>query len=154
VKLSGRTKLIVLAAAAAVLFVAVVAWREAGRPLAYISADRVHGVRAEGVPGRRARDLSPEETAELCALLRAARRIGDFQGPRSVSVELVTADYGRLMVYDFDGPGANLNIDAGGPTERMVSVRSSALGRFLKRLGAELAGSRGSPARPEKAAAP
>jgi len=148
VKLSVRVRLIVLAVAAATLFVGAVAWRESGLPLAYLGPERVHAGRATGLPGRRGRDLERAEIAELCTLLRRARRIDDFEGPRSVSVELATLDYGRVLVHDFAGPGANLHLDAGGPNEAMVSVRSRALGELLGRLGRELA-------RPaEKAAAP
>ena len=105
-----------------------------------MGAERVHGARATGLAGRRSRELRPGELAELCALLRAARRTDPFEGQRAVSVELVTADYGRVLVHDFGGPGANLHLRAGRPDKENVTVRSGNLGEFLRRLAADLAG--------------
>ncbi len=144
-KKSTRIKLIVAGIVAAVAFVALLAWRESGYPLAYIHPDRVYLARATGVQSKRARDLTPEELAQLCEILANAKRIKSFQGRRSVSIELMTVDYGRVMVYDFGNPGANLLINAAKPEEESFTVRSGKLGDFLKKLAAELA-----PPEPEK----
>jgi hypothetical protein len=133
-----RLKLIAAATVAAVACVAALAWWESGFPLRYVSAGRVHGARAASVRGRRGRDLANGEIAELCRLLSSARRIDDFQGPRSVEVELDTVDYGRVRVYDFSGPGANLYLHVGRPEEESCTVRSGRLGDFLSVLADEL----------------
>jgi hypothetical protein len=49
-----------------------------------------------------------------------------------------TVDYGRVLVQDLDGPGANLHMMAGDPRERTCTVRSGALGEFLSRIAAGL----------------
>ncbi len=134
----ARTRLIVAGIAAAVLFVGALAWWESRFPLKYLDADRVHMARAEAVRGGRERELTGEERAELCELLNGAPRIESFEGRRSVTVELVTADYGRVNVYDLGGPGANLLINAGRKGEETCTVRSGKLGDFLARLAGEL----------------
>ena len=134
-----RNRLIFAALAAAVLFVGALAWNESRYPLRYLDAGRVHTARVEAVRGRRARELSAEETAELCRLLSSARHMDSFEGARAVRVELGTVDYGQVNVYDFGGGGANLLINAGRPEQEIFSVRSSALGEFLERLAGELA---------------
>lgn len=138
-KQSTRIKLIVVGIAGATALVAVLAWRESGYPLAYIRPERVHLARVTGVRSKRSRDLTASELARLCELLAGARRIESFEGRRSVSVELMTVDYGRVMVHDFGNPGANLHLRAGRPDEETVTVRSGRLGRFLAKLAAELA---------------
>jgi hypothetical protein len=134
-----RIKLIVAAVVAAVLFIAALAWHERGYPLRYLRPGRVSLARAAAVRSRRSRDLTKDELAELCRLLNSARRVEHFEGRRSVSVELMTVDYGQVIVYDFANPGANLLLFAGRPEEETCTVRSSALGDFLAGLAAELA---------------
>jgi hypothetical protein len=143
-----RTKitLIVVAAVAAVTFVAVLHWYEARFPLRYVKPERVHLARARGVRSRRARELKPAELAELCALLRAAPRVESFDGRRTVGVELTTPDYGTVRIYDLGGPGANLLIRAGEGGEETCTVRSGRLGEFLAGLSAELAEAEPAPA--------
>ena len=133
-----RIKLIVAGVVGAVLFVGGLAWHESGFPLRYLRPDRVRLARARCVQTGRSRNLEPEELSELCDLLRSARKTDPFQARRSVGVELITADYGRVMVYDLDGPGANLHLNAGKPQETTCTVRSSKLGRFLAGLAEEL----------------
>ncbi len=134
-----RNRLIFAAVAAAVLFVGALAWHESRFPLRYLDASRVHTARVEAVRGRRSRELTAEETAELCRLLSSARHMGGFEGARAVRVELGTVDYGKVNVYDFGGGGANLLVNAGRPEQESFSVRSSALGEFLEQLAEELA---------------
>lgn len=133
-----RNRLIFAALAAAILFVGALAWHESRFPLRYLDAGRVHTARVEAVRGRRSRELTAEETAELCRLLGSARRMDSFEGARAVRVELGTVDYGQVNVYDFGGGGANLLVNAGWPEQQSFSVRSSALGDFLERLAEEL----------------
>jgi hypothetical protein len=133
-----RTRLIFAGIAAAVLFVGTLAWHESRFPLRYLKSRRVNLTRASGIRSRCSRDLTEAEVTELCALLRSARRTESFDQRRSVMVELETVDYGRVMVYDAGSPGANLHINAGRREERSCTVHSPGLGRFLKKLAAEL----------------
>jgi hypothetical protein len=139
VKLSRRIALAVAGGAAVVAFVALLAWRESRYPLRYLAAGRVHMARARSARGRRSRDLRAGELHRLCELLAAARRIRPFHGRRSVTVELMTLDYGRVVVHDFGSAGAELQINADSGKEESCSVHSGRLGEFLQELASELA---------------
>ncbi len=143
-----HTRIVVVGTVAAVLFVGALAWHESRFPLRYLKPQRVNLARASGIRSRRSRDLTGAEVTELCALLRSARRTDSLDRRRSVMVELVTVDYGRVMIYDFGNPGGSLHINAGRPGEKSCTVHSSRLGDFLEKLAAELA----VPAPKEKAA--
>ncbi len=134
----ARIKLIVAGIALAAGSVAAVAWHESRFPLRYLEFKRVNMARASAVRGGRSRDLEPAEIEELCRLLRSAKEIEDFEGRRTMRVRMRTVDYGRVIVQDLDGPGANLHIMAGDPRERTCTVRSGALGDFLRRIAAGL----------------
>ena len=133
-----RLKLIVAGIVLAAGSVAAVAWHESLFPLRYLDFKRVNMAQASAVSGGRSRDLEPGEIEELCRLLRAAKEFEDFEGRRTLRVEMRTVDYGRVIVQDLDGPGANLHIMAGDPRERTCTVRSGALGDFLRRISAGL----------------
>ncbi|MHC4916191.1 MAG: hypothetical protein ACYTGB_11945, partial [Planctomycetota bacterium] len=85
-----RLKLIVAGIVIAAGSVAGVAWHESRFPLRYLDVKRVNTARAFAVGGERSRDLEPAEIEELCRLLRSAKEIEDFEGRRTVRVEMRT----------------------------------------------------------------
>jgi len=129
-----KTLLVAAAAAALVLLIGGIAWWESGFPLRYLEPGRVQLASAASLTSRRSRLLGAGELAELCAALRAARAARPVDGPRTLRVELATVDYGRVLVCDLGGPGAQLVME-----KKELTVRSGRLGRMLARLSAELA---------------
>jgi hypothetical protein len=135
----SRQRLLLIAAAilAVAGFVAALAWWESRYPLKYLDERRCGAAQAYSKTGRFRRDLSPGEVAGLCGILRAAREVGEVDGPTSVAIEMRTVDYGRLVVEDFAGPGGRVTVLADQPGEKRVTVRSDALGAILAGLAGE-----------------
>lgn len=137
----NRRRLILLGVVlgAVAIFVGALAWWESRFPLKYLDARRCSAAQAQSRSGRFRRDLSPGEIAGLCSFLRAAREVGEVDGASSVTVELMTQDYDRVVIEDLSGPGARITLFAGKPAEKCATVKSDTLGTFLESLRLEAA---------------